>query len=48
MDDKPEELGRAKERHNWDTVPMIFEVTARARFNLIGGCTDLENHLAEA
>jgi glutaredoxin len=45
MDKNLEELGRVKEKHNWDTVPLVFEVTSRGSFNLVGGYTDLEKYL---
>jgi len=48
MGDKLEELGRVKEKHKWDTVPMVFEVTSHGCFNLIGGYTDLEKHLGDS
>ena len=47
MDDNLEELGRVKERHQWDTVPLVLEVTSRGKISLIGGCTDLEAVLGE-
>ena len=45
MDNELEDLGRVKEKHNWDTVPIVFEITSHGRFNLIGGYTDLEKYL---
>jgi len=45
MDEKLEELEIVKEKHNWETVPIIFEIASSGDFNLVGGCTDLENHL---
>ena len=45
MDEELENLGRVKERHNWNTVPIVFEITPQGAFNFIGGYTDLEKHL---
>jgi|TARA_R100000008_G_scaffold86470_1_gene79742 glutaredoxin len=47
MDGNLEELGRVKEKHSWDTVPIVFEITSRGSFTLIGGYTDLEKHLGD-
>ena len=45
MDEKAEELEMVKKEHDWETVPLVFEITSCGNFNLIGGCTDLEKHL---
>ena len=47
MDQELEKLDEVKNKFNWKTVPIIFEVTSDGHFGLIGGYTDLKEHLEE-
>ena len=44
LDAQPELLTEVKEKHNWRTVPMIFDVTG-GQEKFIGGFTDLQEYL---
>ena len=44
-DGHPELLAEAKNNFNWQTVPIVFEVCSDGTAKLIGGFTDLEDHL---
>jgi len=46
-EDQGKILQEIKHAYEWDTVPMIFQVTDHAVINFIGGYTDLEKHLNE-
>jgi len=46
-EDQKKILQEIKAAYEWDTVPMIFQVTDHAIINFIGGYTDLEKHLSE-
>jgi len=46
-EDQERILQEIKDAYEWDTVPMIFQVTDHAIINFIGGYTDLEKHLSE-
>ena len=46
-EDQGKVLQEIKHAYEWDTVPMIFQVTDHATINFIGGYTDLEKHLSE-
>ena len=46
-EDQKKILQEIKDAYEWDTVPMIFQVTDRAVINFIGGYTDLIKHLSE-
>ena len=44
LDSQPQLLQEAKNKHNWRTVPMVFEVTNGQEI-FIGGYTDLKEYL---
>tara|TARA_R110000824_G_scaffold68140_2_gene176416 strand:+ start:142 stop:408 length:267 start_codon:yes stop_codon:yes gene_type:complete len=45
MDQYPEKLKEVKDKFDWQTVPIIFEVTSDGDCKLIGGFTDIKKHL---
>ena len=45
VDDQPTLLEEAKKNFDWQTVPIVFEVCSNGATKLIGGFTDLEEHL---
>jgi glutaredoxin len=47
MDHNDELLTEVKERYDWKTIPIIFEISGLKGKQLIGGYTDLVNHLGE-
>ncbi len=47
MDDRPTLLEEAKKNFEWETVPIVFEIRADGVATLVGGFTDLEQHLKE-
>ena len=47
MDEEPELLEAAKKNFKWETIPIIFEICMDGTTKLIGGFTDLEQHLEE-
>ena len=47
MDHNDELLTEVKEKYNWETVPIIFEISDIKGKQLIGGYTDLAKHLEE-
>ena len=44
LDNQPQLLQEVKSKHNWRTVPMVFEVT-NGQETFIGGYTDLKEYL---
>ena len=46
LDDRPKLLMEIKDRYNWRTVPMVFEVTG-GQEKFIGGFTDLQEYLSK-
>lgn len=44
LDSQPQLLQEVKNKHNWRTVPMVFEVTNGQEI-FIGGYTDLKEYL---
>jgi glutaredoxin len=44
LDTKPQLLTEIKEKHNWGTVPMIFDIS-EGQEKFIGGFTDLQEYL---
>jgi len=44
VDKAPEALNELKDRCQWETVPIIFEILSEKEF-FVGGYTDLEEYL---
>ena len=47
MEHSPELIQHHKDLHNMKTVPIVVKVNEDGTKNLIGGCTDLIDHLGE-
>jgi len=47
MEERLEELELLKNKLDWQTVPIVFEVNVKGDFKLVGGYTDLEKYLGE-
>jgi|TARA_Y100000310_G_scaffold254922_1_gene262134 glutaredoxin len=47
MDDNEDLLTEVKDRYNWDTVPLILELSQVEGVRFIGGYTDLCEYLGE-
>ena len=45
FDKRPKILKEVKEIYGWGTVPIVFERLENNAFKLVGGYTDLLNHL---
>jgi glutaredoxin 3 len=45
-EDQQEILQELKLASSWDTVPMVFQVSANGVIKFIGGCSDLERCLS--
>jgi len=45
LDSNPELLQKAKEKFNWETVPLVLEQSSDGESKFIGGCSDLETYL---
>ena len=44
LDDRPQLLTEIKEKNNWQTVPLVFDITD-GQEKFIGGFTDLQEYL---
>jgi glutaredoxin len=47
MDNCPEILVAAKKNFDWETVPIVLEVTSDGAYKFIGGYTNLEEYLED-